>query len=325
MTTFRTLLAISALSFQALHAEAPPAANSAGFVRSAERADKTTAFETRSAEYLPAKGDGPAVWLIGVAHIGTPEYYAALQQQLDRHSVVLFEGVGLGEALKKGPGSATRDAGVQAGLAKALGLVFQLDAIDYRRPHFLNSDVQPDQLVTEMKDRAPADSKEKSEDLLGPLMDALHGTGALGAMMNNLISVLGETPAMQEMTKAVLVEALGRSDELMGLARTASPAMKDLFDVMITKRNSIVLTDLRTQLARRKPGETVAIFYGAAHMDDFAARLRDELHYAPAKDVWLTAFTADPAKGGINPVQMRFMIEMAKMQLKALQSPPSAK
>lgn len=318
MITLRTLFALSVLSFQTLHAESVPAAKT-GFVRSAERADKTTACETLSGEYLPAKGEGPAVWLVGVAHIGTPEYFAAIQQQLDRHSVVLFEGVGLGEALKKGPGAATRDAGVQAGLAKALGLAFQLDAIDYRRPHFLNSDVQPEQLASEVKGRTPNDAKEKSEDLLGPLMDALHGTGALGAMMNNLISVLGQTPAMQEMTKAVLVEALGRADELIGLARTASPAMKDLFDVLLTERNAIVITDLRTQLAQRQPGETIAIFYGAAHMDEIATRLRDELHYIPAKQVWLTAFTADPAKGGINPVQMRFMIEMAKMQLKALQ------
>ena len=117
----------------------------------------------------------------------------------------------------------------------------------------------------------------------------------------------------------MLVEVLGRAGELIALAQSSSPAMKDLFEVILADRNAVVLADLRKQLAKRKAGESVAIFYGAAHMDDLAKRLRDELHYVSAKQEWETAFTADPAKAGINAGQIRLMLELAKMQLKAAQ------
>jgi hypothetical protein len=319
MRLYRLLALV--FSFSAVFAEPLPAPKATAFVRSIEHADKTTACETLCAEYRPESGAGPAVWLIGVAHLGSAEYYRDIQQRLDRSSVVLYEGVGLDEAVKQGPIAGTRDAGVQAGLARALGLVFQLDAIDYRRPHFVNSDVRPAELTHKVEERAKADPQAKSEDLVGPLMEALQGTGAIGTMMNNVIGVLGKSAEMQEMTKAVLVEFCGNNSELLDLARTASPELRDLFDVLLTERNAIVLADLRTQIAKRAPGETIAVFYGAAHMDEIAARLRTDLGYAPGKQEWLPAFTADPAKGGTNALQLRFMIEMAKMQLRALQSP----
>jgi hypothetical protein len=314
-----TFALVATCSF--VRAESVPATTSTGFVRAIERADKTTACETLSAKYLPSNGRGPAVWLIGVAHIGTPEYYAAIQQQLDRHSVVLYEGIGLDESKKAGPGAATNPAGLQSGLAKALGLVFQLDAIDYRRPHFLNSDIKADKIAGQVEERAKKEPAAKDGNLMVPLMDMLQGSGAIGEMMNQVVSVLGQTPAMREMTKAILVEALGRAHELIGLARNISPEMKNLFDVILTERNAVVIADLRTQIAKRGPTESIAIFYGAAHMDEIARRLRDELRYIPAQEEWLAAFTSDPAKSGMDPVQLRFMIEMAKMQLKALQGP----
>ena len=92
------------------------------FLRSTETEAKLSAIQTSSVEYRPAKGDGPSVWLIAVAHLGTPEYYRAIQQRLDAKTVVLFEGVGFDEAMKQGPGAGTRDAGIQKQLSNALGL-----------------------------------------------------------------------------------------------------------------------------------------------------------------------------------------------------------
>ena len=319
---FICLLALVA----AVHAEPTPQA--AGFIRSAERADKTTAAETLSAEYRPASGVGPSVWLIGVAHIGTPAYYHAIQQKLDAHTVVLYEGVGMDADMKRGPGAATHDAGVQAGLARALGLVFQLDAIDYRRPHFINSDMKVDKLESTVKDKtksAPpaAGDVPPADQTFDMLMDAMRGEGAIGTMIGGFISTLGKSAEMQEMVKVVLVEVLGRAGEFIGLAQTMSPQLRDLFEVILTERNAVVVADLRQQLATLKPEQTVAIFYGAAHMDEISKRLRDELHYVPAKQQWDTAFTANPEKAGMNSAQLRFLIELAKMQLKAMQ--PAAK
>ncbi len=316
--------AFSLFLFSAALAE-PPAAT--GFLRTAERADKTTAVETLSAEFRPASGAGPAVWLIGVAHIGTPEYYAAIQARLDRHTVVLYEGIGI-EEVKRGPGAATHEAGVQAGLARALGLVFQLDAIDYRRPHFINSDMKVDTIESAVKDKSAATAEKTNGEppadrTFDMLMDALRGEGQLGAMINGFIAALGKSPEMQEMTKAILVEVLGRAGEFIGMAQSISPALRDLFEVILTERNAVVLADLRAQLAKLEAGQSVAIFYGAAHMDEISRRLREEMHYLPAKEEWDTAFSADPAKAGMNSAQLRFMIELAKWQLRAMQ--PAAK
>lgn len=314
-------LAVSALlSSPVLRADdkAPAPAGALTFVRATETADKRTSAQTLCAEFRPADGKGPSVWLISVAHFGTAEYYQAIQQRLDKQSVVLYEGIGLDNA-KGGPGQARTEAGIQAGLAKALGLVFQLDAIDYRRPHFINSDLKAGTIAGQIKEKSAATGDSQSDATFAMLLNALRGTGDLGAMLNTFVTTLGKSPEMQETTKALLIEVLGHSDELMGLAQSASPAMKDLLAVLLAERNAVVLGDLRKQLAQRKAGESVAIFYGAAHMPEFAQRLRDELHYEPAAQEWETAFSADPAKGGINPAQIRLLLELAKTQLKAAQ------
>ena len=69
---------------------------------------------------------GTVVWLTGVSHIGTSNYYARLQQHLDAMDVVLYEGVGDPQAAKGGEELA---GSLQGGMARALGLVFQLEAI----------------------------------------------------------------------------------------------------------------------------------------------------------------------------------------------------
>jgi len=121
-------------------------------------------------QFKRPQGDGPVIWLTGVTHVGDVAYYHALQKHLDEQSIVLFEGVGGGpetpprkkedavgrqekEGDAKGDGAEGDDAAednelhsVQGTLADSLGLVFQLDTIDYTRPHFENSDLSIPQI-----------------------------------------------------------------------------------------------------------------------------------------------------------------------------------
>jgi hypothetical protein len=294
---------------------APPAVGApATFLRAIDVPEKTRALQTASVEYHPARGTGPTVWLVGVAHLGTAEYYQAMQQRLDRQTVVLYEGIGIHD-VKKGPGT-VGDAGVQTTLAKALGLKFQLDAIDYRHPSFVNSDLHVPEIEEEVKKREPA-AGGTGDETFDQLVEALQGTGAMGGALTQMIGTLGATPQMREMTKTMLIEVLGQAGELLGMARTAAPEMKDLFDVILTQRNDVVMRDLRTQLGKARAGDSIAVFYGAAHMDELATHLRDELHYEPVKTEWDTAFTADSAQSGISPEQMRMMIDLMRSQLQA--------
>lgn len=307
------LLAAALFAIAPLRAEPPPSAKAVAFLRTADLPGGTRGLQTASTEYRPATGAGPSVWLVGVAHLGTTEYFQALQQRLDRQTAVLYEGIGIHDVKAHGPGAMARDAGIQTTLANALGLKFQLDAIDYRRASFINSDLHAPELQQEVKKRDPA-AAGSSEETVNQLVDALQGTGVMGGALTQMIGFLGSSPQMREMTKGMLIEVLGQAGELIDVAKNLSPDVKDLFDVILTQRNAVVIADLQKQLAKRAPTESVAIFYGAAHMDEIAQRLRDELHYSPAKTEWDTAFSADSAQSGINPAQVRMMIDLMRMQ-----------
>ena len=310
----RTLAALASL-FAATFAHAEPLpAKTAAFLHTTDLADGARGLQTASVEYRPASGVGPSVWLIGVAHLGTTEYFQAIQKRLDARTVVLYEGIGLHD-VKQAPGSMKDDTGIQTTLANALGLKFQLDAIDYRRASFINSDLHVPELQQEVKKRGVETAGSGGDETFNQLVDALQGTGAMGGALTQMIGLLGSSPQMREMTKTMLIEVLGQAGELMAMAKNLSPDMKDLFDVILTQRNAVVMTDLRAQLAKLRPADSVAIFYGAAHMDEIAQRLRDELHYIPAKTEWDTAFSADASQSGINPAQVRIMIDLMRSQM----------
>src|SRR5258708_22422262 len=145
----------------AVHDRAPPAAP-LPYVRIINTDSNRIQLQIAAREFVPQRSGRPAVWLTGVSHIGDTNYYAALQAHLDAQSLVLYEGVGAAEAeaasqpahgvdVTPGQGSDTvaesDDRGsLQSAMAASLGLVFQLNAIDYRRDNFRNSDLSITQL-----------------------------------------------------------------------------------------------------------------------------------------------------------------------------------
>ncbi|MFM8539697.1 MAG: hypothetical protein ACKOES_16755, partial [Planctomycetaceae bacterium] len=63
---------------------------------------------------------------------------------------------------------------------------------------------------------------------------------------------------------------------------------------LITDRNTAALEVLRARIARGD--RRIAIFYGAAHMDDFDRRLRRDFGVQPRDTAWLEAWDLrDPA------------------------------
>ena len=317
MKLLRPSLLLSAFAAASLlGAEPLPPVAPVSFLRTADVAAGSRGLQTASVEYRPASGTGPSVWLIGVAHLGTAEYFQAIQRRLDAQTVVLYEGIGLHD-VKQAPGSLKNDAGIQTTLANALGLKFQLDAIDYRRASFINSDLHVPEIQQEVKKRGVESASSGGDATFNQLVDALQGTGVMGGALTQMIGLLGASDQMREMTKTMLIEVLGQAGELMAMAKNLSPEMKDLFDVILTQRNEVVVKDLRAHLTKLRPGDSIAIFYGAAHMEEIAKRLRDELHYTPVQTEWDTAFSADAAQSGINPAQVQLMIQMMRSQMPA--------
>ena len=129
------------------------------YMRVAHPDADTVALQIVARQFKPAKGNGPILWLTGVTHIGDVDYYKKLQKHLDEQILVLFEGVGE-RPQKPAPKKKPKTSGegkntkkdddemhsVQHTMAESLGLVFQLEAVDYSRRHFVNSDLSVDQI-----------------------------------------------------------------------------------------------------------------------------------------------------------------------------------
>ncbi len=327
----------------ALLAETPQPSGQLAFLR-CEDQEKIASLQTLSEEFKPAGGRGPSIWLIGVAHIGTPEYYAALQKRLDAQSTVLFEGVGA-EKLTQGPRPDTQGV-LQGKLATALGLVFQLDGINYQRPNFVSCDLTMAGLEKAIADHnakasvpepglegkpAPADPSGEGKRpgaklppkvdnaTFNMLMQALHGEGNIGRQLDGMIGLMGSTPEMRETMKLTFIETFAQAGDLINTAKAASPQIRDLFEVLLTERNENVIRQLQARLPQLGPGDTIAIFYGAAHMDHIKQRLTAELHYIPGAQAWDTAFTADTTKSIMPPAQIKAMVQMMRTQLQNTQ------
>src|SRR5262245_51534059 len=128
-------------------------------------------------QFVPRDRSQPVVWLTGVSHIGDSNYYARVQRHLNSQDLVLYEGVTdratRAQRAKKTRGDRPSEEGtdgeessLQGNMAAALGLVFQLESIDYDRPNFRNSDLtieELQQLIARETATHKAPSKTASE------------------------------------------------------------------------------------------------------------------------------------------------------------------
>ncbi len=318
-----------------------PKAPPAPYVRVAYPDADTTELQIASRRFVPARGQGPAVWLYGASHIGQSNYYASLQQRLDAHPLVLFEGVGeharragkpKGQSpappspkLRKPSGTNSEDYSLQGTMARSLGLVFQLEAIDYERTNFVNSDLsiaeiqslmQPGRTFTTGpgKSAAPADDDDGNASFQ-TLLSAMDGSSTLGVIMKGLMQLVGSSERLQAMTKLALIETLGAMKADPSNMKNLPPDMQELMQVLIRERNKVVIADLKVELKRKPPPPSIAIFYGAGHLPDMEMRLRKELKLRPAEDVWLPAFSVNARTAGLSSFELSFMRTLIRSQL----------
>jgi hypothetical protein len=200
------------------------------------------------------------------------------------------------------------DDGIQSALAEALGLRFQLDAIDYGRPNFRPADLAMDQLQ-----RAAA-----AEGIdLAPLAQGLAGAtlpARLAVVMLRLVRAadmfLGG--AIADTCKVMLIEVLG--DE--SLVKEALAQMGPGFEkVIVELRNDVVVDRIRAIAAQEPAVSSIAVLYGAAHMDDMGRRL-GALGYRTAEERWLTALEVDLRTSSVRPSDLAFMRRLLRNSLR---------
>ena len=242
---------------------------------------------------------------------------------------------------------------LQASLATALGLVFQLDAIDYDRPHFRNSDLslrrlqqvidrparKPDvpgpfndaarHLDPQLHEAGEDDAAEPIPAISGDtgqqleqMMSLLSGESALAGVVRLATRFIGASPQLRSMVKLMMIEMLGQMDGDISQMQGMPAGMADLMKVLIRDRNEVVIRDLRRIIESHDPPRSISIFYGAGHMPDLEQRLVEQMGYQPAGDEWLTAFSANAGETGLSPEQLQIMRASIKAQMKSLQARP---
>jgi hypothetical protein len=167
----------------------------------------------------------------------------------------------------------------------------------------------------EKKSRASRLPAKVDNATFDTLMQAIRGEGDLAPKLNGMIAAMGSTPEMRETVKLTLIETFGQASDLINVAKSASPEIRDLFEVILTERNENVIRQVKASLPKLHSGQTIAIFYGAAHMDQIVERLTKDLHYTPGEQVWDTAFTADTTKSMMPPAQIKALVQMMRTQL----------
>lgn len=284
--------------------------SSAPYTRRVETTNGLVTLEVALRQFAPQSSRGgffPEIWLVGVTHLGTSNYYARLQRFLDAQELVLFEGIGA----TNGQFHVSQGAGfsLQPALAKALGLHFQLTSLDYQRPHWVNSDLG----LADLQRHLPADGPSTSMD---QLMAAFQGEGAVGMVARLGVALLAASPRLQAISRLMLIETLGGFNGELPEGAELGIDTKELMRVLIRERNAVVVRDLRRALRGRPLPKTIAIFYGAGHMPDLESRLRLELGLTPVSDQWLRAFSVNPGRTGLSADEITMIRESVSQELK---------
>ncbi|MCX8157808.1 MAG: hypothetical protein N3J91_15440 [Verrucomicrobiae bacterium] len=318
----------------ARRAPAPPQP----YMRVHRAPDSTLALQVAVRELAPPRKTWPALLLVGVTHLGETNYYQALQERLDRCDLVLYEGIGDAPRQASLHPENREQASLQVRMAHALGLVFQLEAIRYDRPHFKNSDLTSEQFLDVWRGerlKRPstcvppplplklAAAVDAGDDALSEGMDQLlgimEGTSFMGVLAHTMVQFIAASPRLQATVKVVLIETMGAIKGDLSESLSVPEEWQAVLQFLIRERNHIVLQDVRRLLAEPRPPRQVAIFYGAGHMHDLEQRLRAELGYRPAREEWLTAFSINPRAAGITELELNWVRSLIEWQIRPRQ------
>jgi len=227
--------------------------------------------------------------LVGVIHIAERSYYEELNKRLHQYDVVLYELVAPeGTRVTPGTRSAHPVSIIQRSMTDFLGLVFQLDAIDYQRPNFVHADMSPEEFTRSME--------EKGENLWTMFFRAFGYEFARsqarqsGSNDLDFLRALFSKDRQLEM-KRLFAEQL--AEDVEGQIRALEGPQGS---PLISGRNEKVLEVLREQIAQGH--RRIAIFYGAGHMYHFHERLV-ELGLVPVKTKWLNAWDLREPSGTV--------------------------
>lgn len=249
--------------------------------------------------------DGVQVDLIGAIHIADKAYYHKLNARFTRYDAMLYEMVGesverrrawkaQGEKGLSKEETEVKEEEEAAGqnlqwlhplyetMEKSLGLTGQLDGVDYRAPNFVHADMTLRQFA------AAQDKKKESFFSLwwkSVVVQMEHPEAAPDQPgLLKIMEILCRKDSNVEM-KRIVGRMFGTVDGVM------SGLEADGGTVILTERNKVALEVLKEQIALGR--KNLAVFYGAAHLQDMDARMR-AMGFETVGWEWFTAWDLPP-------------------------------
>lgn len=224
---------------------------------------------------------GVSVRLVSAVHIGESSYFQEIQKSFAGCDAVLYEMVKDKDAPPpvKGQQSDHAVARLQRFLKETLNLSYQLDEIDYTPRNFVHADMDAaefERLRSERGESFPV-------MMLQAMMRSMSDPGAMRAYADEPADVMDlmTRPDGESQIKLLLARRLG------DIEREASGMDMLNGTVILTERNKAVTRVLKETLKQGK--RNVAIFYGAAHMEELADRL-DLMGFHPVSTDWRPAW-----------------------------------
>lgn len=292
-------------------ADRKPAASSFLRIRR-DKQGEPLALETAVVRYRSALREGDvAIDLVSVVHLGERHYYQKLNDLFEDYDVVLYELVApKGTRIPKGGRNATSNplAMVQKIATTVLDLELQTNLVDYTPKNFVHADLSPDEIAETVKKRGD----DKLTIALSVAADLLRQQNlkaqepdrrpakSLTEEAGELMSLLTDSAAPSKL-KRLMAEQLAAMDSPEGSLG------KTLNTILITDRNQAAMKVLHKELGRGK--KKIAVFYGAGHMADFEARLREELSLRPVSTQWHEAWDLRLRERGLEDVLLRYLVE----------------
>jgi len=196
--------------------------------------------------------------------------------------------------------------GIQVQLAQALGLEFQLTAIDYTHESWRNSDLSIDEVQARLKDSGAGGEA---------LFKMLDGSSFSAKALGWVLGIMKTSPTMQSMGKLMIIEMLSRAEELTSSSSAMGAETSKLMQVIIIDRNKAVLADLAKLIEEEGKTPSVALFYGAGHLPDLERAVTGDMGYVFDSEQWFASIDMDLSKAGITEAQATQMREMVKKSI----------
>ena len=293
-------------------------------MKSVQTDEGTYELRLASRTLAPLSGQGPKVRLVAAIHIADREYYRQVQRILDGDTITLFEGVSNKKDDFKKQGPVRRPEALYTKMADALGLISQYEGIDYRREHFHNADLTQGEMLARLRGETLTTPKPEGPDqVLGApakqaeakyqaLTEVMNGGGLTGVMANIGLAFIKHNPRLRATMLLGIIGTDPTASEQAMAKQLGGESGRRIARLIVEERNQEAVSGLRRFIGQRKAGETIALFYGAAHLEGIEDALIRRFGYVPESTEWLVAVKVDPEEAGLTPQQAQQALKMTR-------------